>query len=241
MRTFAIGDIHGGFKGLNQALSQLNLKPIDRLVFLGDYVDGWSQSSKVIKRLIQLDQEYECIFIKGNHDIWCEDWLRTGKANLTWLKHGGQSTIDSYADYTPKQKAKHLKLFEQMDPFFVDRQNRLYVHAGFTALAGPEKESNQRQLWIDRTLWETALALDDRILRDDVRYPKRLKLFSEIFIGHTPTTKYNTTNPMHAANVWNMDTGAAYTGKVSIINVQTKEIWQSDPLPTLYPNETGRN
>ena len=46
---------------------------------------------------------------------------------------------------------------------------------------------------------------------------------------------------MHAINVWNIDTGAAFTGKLSGVNVNTKEVFQSDDLPSLYPNETGRN
>ena len=46
---------------------------------------------------------------------------------------------------------------------------------------------------------------------------------------------------MHAGNVWNIDTGAAFKGKMSAINLVTKEVFQSDHLPALYPNEKGRN
>jgi serine/threonine protein phosphatase 1 len=37
----------------------------------------------------------------------------------------------------------------------------------------------------DRTLWETALSLDQRIKPNDLLYPKRLTLYDEIYIGHT--------------------------------------------------------
>jgi serine/threonine protein phosphatase 1 len=37
-----------------------------------------------------------------------------------------------------------------------------------------------------------------------------------------------------------MDTGAAFTGALSIMDIDTKEYWQSD-LPSLYPDENGRN
>lgn len=47
--------------------------------------------------------------------------------------------------------------------------------------------------------------------------------------------------PMNAANVWNIDTGAAYKGPVTVMNVETKEFWQSDDAYTFYPNENGRN
>jgi serine/threonine protein phosphatase 1 len=72
-------------------------------------------------------------------------------------------------------------------------------------------------------------------------YPKRLKIFREIFIGHTPTTNYDSEIPMQAHHVWNVDTGAAFKGRLTAMDVDTKEYWQSDPVWKLYPNEKGRN
>jgi serine/threonine protein phosphatase 1 len=66
-------------------------------------------------------------------------------------------------------------------------------------------------------------------------------LYHEIYIGHTPVTKIGKTVPVHKACVWNMDTGAAFMGPLTIMDVDTKEFWQSDPLPEIYPNEKGRN
>jgi serine/threonine protein phosphatase 1 len=72
MRTFAIGDIHGGLKALLQVLNQIEITDQDSLIFMGDYVDGWSESAQVVDFLIQLSEEINCVFIKGNHDFWCE-------------------------------------------------------------------------------------------------------------------------------------------------------------------------
>lgn len=72
-------------------------------------------------------------------------------------------------------------------------------------------------------------------------YPKRFKHYNEIYIGHTPVTQINETTPVNKANIWNLDTGAAFTGPLTIMNVATKEFWQSEPLPSLYPDEKGRN
>jgi serine/threonine protein phosphatase 1 len=43
------------------------------------------------------------------------------------------------------------------------------------------------------------------------------------------------------ATVWNVDTSAAFKGPLTIMDIETKEFWQSEPLPNLYPNEKGRN
>ena len=67
MKTFAIGDIHGGLRGLKELITLLKLEENYRLIFLGDYVDGWSESAQVIQYLMELSNSYDCIFIKGNH------------------------------------------------------------------------------------------------------------------------------------------------------------------------------
>ena len=77
---------------------------------------------------------------------------------------------------------------------------------------------------------------------DDEFYPSRLSNYKEIYIGHTPISKkVSEVVPIKAANVWNIDTGAAFKGPLSILDVDTKQVWQSDPVHTLYPAERGRN
>lgn len=240
-RTFVIGDIHGGLRALTQVLDKAGISTEDTLIFLGDYVDGWSESAQVIKYLINLSAKQHCIFIKGNHDVWCEDWLRTGIADKTWLFHGGRATIDSYTLVDDNTKQAHLNFFEKMPFYSIDEHNRLFIHAGFTSMHGPQQEFHSCNFSWDRTLWEMAITMDKRIKEDSLLFPKRLKLFSEIYIGHTPTLYYNVTVPMQGCNVWNIDTGAAFTGRLSIINIDTKEFVQSDIVQNLYPGETGRN
>jgi len=41
--------------------------------------------------------------------------------------------------------------------------------------------------------------------------------------------------------VWNLDTGSCFDGKLSMINIDTEEIFQSDVVKELYPDEKGRN
>lgn len=241
MNTFVIGDIHGGLKALEQVLERAGVTSDDTLIFLGDYVDGWSESAQTISFLINLSQQYDCKFIKGNHDVWCEEWLRSGYASQLWLVHGGKETIDSYKDVTDDIKLLHLSWLEQMKYFERDESDRLFIHAGFTSMHGPEKEFHSSNFSWDRTLWEMALTMDKNIRRDSLLFPKRLKLFSEIFIGHTPTLYYNVTTPMQGCNVWNVDTGAAFKGKLTVMDIDSKAYWQSDPVWTFYPGEKGRN
>lgn len=240
-RTLVIGDIHGGYAALVQLLERAIVTNNDTLIFLGDYVDGWSQSSEVISYLMKLNETNPCVFIRGNHDTWCEEWLSTKIANDIWLKHGGQSTVDSYSKINQVEKERYLKFFRDMINYYVDDNNRLFIHAGYSSMHGPEKETYASNYRWDRTLWEMALTMDKRIQKDSKFYPKRLKLYNEIYIGHTPTLNYDIEEPMNAVNVWNLDTGAGFYGKLTILDIDTKKFWQSDVVKTLYPLEQGRN
>ncbi len=62
-RSIAIGDIHGGLKALIQLLKRIDLKPDDELIFLGDYVDGWSDSANVVSYLIGQAKVFFCVAI----------------------------------------------------------------------------------------------------------------------------------------------------------------------------------
>ena len=81
-RTLVIGDIHGGFKALQQVLERAGVMKNDQLIFLGDYVDGWSQSPQILDFLIELQTQQNCIFIKGNHDDLLLDWLTNNTQNI---------------------------------------------------------------------------------------------------------------------------------------------------------------
>ena len=240
-RTLAIGDIHGGYKALLQVLDRANVTEDDQLVFLGDYVDGWSESPQVINFLIELNTSHECVFIRGNHDELCLDWLKHEKQNETWLFHGGQATVNAYNNISSEIKNIHINFIESLENYYLDNDNRLFLHAGFTNIKGVENEYFPKMFYWDRSLWEMALALNPNLSIEDDFYPDRLKIYKEIFIGHTPTIRIGKTKPVNAANVWNLDTGAAYKSPLTIMDVKTKQFWQSDNVNELYPNENGRN
>ncbi len=239
-RTLVIGDIHGGLRALLQILERAQVTTNDTLIFLGDYVDGWSESPQVFNFLIELKKTHECIFIRGNHDDLLLDWFR-GKDNDLWHHHGGDATILAYSSISEEVKSLHISFIENLENYYLDSHNRLFVHAGFTNINGVTHEFYPRLLFWERTLWEMAVALDKSLPISDAAYPKRLKLYNEIYIGHTPVTRLGETVPIRMANVWNIDTGAAFRGPLTILDVDTKQFWQSDPLPDLYSGEIGRN
>lgn len=240
-RTLAVGDIHGALKALKQVLAKAKVTPEDHIIFLGDYVDGWSESAQVIDFLIELKSTHNITLLRGNHDDLAYQWLTERKHNESWLFHGGKATVQSYEGYSKAHIEIHKRFFESLDNYIILPSNKFFAHAGFQNIKGPEHEYHEITYYWDRTLWELACATDKNLSPDDPLYPKRLTIFDEMYIGHTPLTRIGRSVPTQMMNVWNVDTGAAYKNPLSIIDVDTKEYWQSDPVNELYPDENGRN
>ena len=241
MRTLVIGDIHSGQRALEQLLDRIQITSQDHLVFLGDYVDAWSTAVETIDFLIQLKDQFNCTFIRGNHDELCRSWLMDGKENPQWLAHGGAATRESYLKAPRRIWESHLEFYADLQNYFLDENNRLYLHAGFTNLKGVDFEYFDELFYWDRTLWELARAINPNLEATHKDFPKRLTHYKEIFIGHTPISKTSVVPPQNGANVWNIDTGAAFKGCLTALDVETKVFWQSDPVHKLYPGEKGRN
>lgn len=241
MKTVVIGDIHGGLKALKQVIKKANLPSDTCYIFIGDYVDGWSESAETIRFLIQFSEQHKCIFIRGNHDDLLFGYLNSGQTKEAWLQHGGASTVENYKNISEKEKKEHVQFLKNLSNYHIDSKNRLFVHAGFFSMHGPQYEYFPNLVYWDRTLWEMVCAMDPSLSKNDPQYPGRLKHFNEIYIGHTPVTRLGYDVPVNFANVWNVDTGAAFKGTVTLMDVDSKESWQSDPVHQLYPNEKGRN
>lgn len=237
-RTFVIGDIHGGLLALKQLLHKVGIQPSDTLIFIGDYVDGWSQSAGVISYLLQLRFSCHCIFLRGNHDAYCEQWLETGIPEANWLKNGGSTTINSYQQVPEDIRHLHRQFFRELLNFYVDNENRLFVHAGFISKSGVRHEPDYKNFYWDRTLWQQTL--QHKAAKGE-QGPARLGLYKSVYIGHTPTLNSGSTVPVQAYNLWNVDTGAGYTGPLSALEIHTEAVYQSDIVRWFYPNETGRN
>ena len=118
-RTFVVGDIHGALKALMQVMNRANVTPDDTLIFLGDYVDGWSQTPELINYLIELKTTHNCVFLRGNHDELFYRWLKYGESNETWLFHGGQTTVNSYAEIPMNIRNMHVYVLENLANYHV--------------------------------------------------------------------------------------------------------------------------
>jgi serine/threonine protein phosphatase 1 len=243
MRSIAIGDIHGANRALIQLLDRFNYDPSsDKLIFLGDYIDGWPESKEVITTLIELHKNNpNIIFLRGNHDDWMCEFIEDGefRAPYIWYNQGGKETLESYKLATQKQMDDvwvkggldddHKNFFTNTHFYYIDAHNKGFVHAGYVSKEGLGHDLKAFYMW-DRDI---AYMLPMKTLDP---FPKCLRAHNELYIGHTSTLLWKTTEPISLrGKYWNIDTGAGWNGKLTAIDTDTKEYWQSDIVKTLYP------
>jgi serine/threonine protein phosphatase 1 len=219
-----MGDVHGAYKALKQCLIRADFDyENDVLINLGDVCDGWPETKSCIYELMKIKN---LTYILGNHDLWTLEWMKTGSPDDLWLRQGGAATVNSYKDGVPTE---HLLFLENALSYAVSN-NKLFVHAGFNPLLSMNQQDADVFLW-DRTLAHSAMAHYGQ------QKHRKLTTFDEVFIGHTPIP-FN--KPVQGCEVWLMDTGAGWAGVLSMMEIDSKEIFVSDPVPSLYPGITGR-
>ncbi len=194
-------------------------------------------------------------------DLWSQGGKGTAQS---YLRAAGKDEheYNSWAtyDYNGRQRTAyefvldpmdvppgHWNFFLQQQLYYKDDKNRLFVHAGFDrALTLRENQRIDPSVFCwDRDLWRHAKTVHSG---QSLNFAEDL---SEIFIGHTQTTTWTAdeiitdagiiipkgapiTAPMHADIIYNLDTGAGSNGKLTIMDVDTHEYWQSDSVKEFY-------
>jgi len=227
-RKFVIGDIHGAFRALKQCLERASFNYTDdQLIALGDLCDGWPEVNKVIDELQQIPN---LKLILGNHDSWALQWMLEGTKEHTWMQQGGNATIKSYPGEVP---GSHVAMLKNAQLYHID-ENSVFVHGGFR----PDEPLNQQNE--DIFLWDRVL-VREVILLAEQNSSVKVSDYDEIFVGHTPTLNFGTDEPIHAGNLWMMDTGAGWPGgRLTLMDLETRELYFSDRVDLLYPEERGR-
>lgn len=234
-RTLAIGDIHGNLLALNQVLERCNFDyQKDRLITLGDIVDGGPDSKGCVEKLLTILNRVDLL---GNHDEWFLQWLTKGTHPANWGQ-GGQKTKSSYFPgdnvfniYPGGVPEKH-KMFFQDQQLYFEEDNKLFCHAGlpkgFFTAESVEWNCPEELYWTRNMadITRTAAAFKSTA-------PKKYS-YSEIWIGHTQVSDQPLIHEVwEGTKVIMLDTGAGWNGKLTIMDVDTKEYWQSDAK--LYP------
>ncbi|MBI2010387.1 MAG: metallophosphoesterase [Candidatus Chisholmbacteria bacterium] len=221
---YIIGDIHANVTQLEKLLKLIRPAPADLLIFLGDYIDKNPHTHQTIALLEELDSNYDCVFIKGDHEYVWERYLsyRELSRQEFLLNFGGLATLsqlcpnpaelikDNRVDQIKKLLKPYLDFLPRLVDYFVVDQY-LALHAGITTHQLAEKplkftELNYflRPVKIDQTK----------------KYLGRYRLVA----GHTHLSGRPVTKPGYI----NIDLGAGYQGFLGAFCVENHQVFRSD-------------
>lgn len=229
--VYAVGDIHGQFEFLEQALSWIEADggPDAEIVFLGDLVDRGPASRAVVDRLLQgRNKGRKWRVLKGNHDRLFTRFLDSGivdddriKSDMTWMhpRLGGPATLASYGVGSDAGKPFEQVLDEARKavpdahrdflaglPTSFERGDLLFVHAGILPGVGLAEQDEDDLIWIR-----------DRFLNDPRPHPWL------VVHGHTAIDM-----PFHHGNRVNLDGGGGYGRTVYPAVFEGRNCWLLD-------------
>ncbi len=150
---FVIGDIHGEFIKLNALIK--NILELDRnpeFIFIGDYIDKGQKSLETLLLLKELNKNYRCRYILGNHEYY---WLNLNhpeiEAEKYLTKFGGLATLNSF---NASFKEVHRILINEFDFMFSHLENYirfkqfLICHCGYLPSLNPISKMTSKN-WIE--------------------------------------------------------------------------------------------
>ena len=196
MNTVAIGDVHGCIQLLQQTVQPL-IGSQSEVVLLGDLIDRSPDDNGDLKvlQLVKFMEENPNAFglsnvvvLSGNHEQLLLQAIKHGKyseAYELWVWNGGNpdvyEQIDPFIDWL------------QARPYYHQRGDYLFVHAGVRPGVPLEKQTKSDLTWIREPFLEADHGLPYTVVH-----------------GHTIVHEVDVTH-----NRINLDTGAFYTGNLS--------------------------
>ena len=94
MNKWTFGDPHGELEKLKDIFKIAPIEKGDTIISLGDIVDRGPKSFECVQLLIDMQKDYNMIFIKGNHDYCFFEGVNTGRYML--MGQGCEETLESY-------------------------------------------------------------------------------------------------------------------------------------------------
>jgi serine/threonine protein phosphatase 1 len=225
-RVYAIGDIHGRADLLTELLAVIRADvdgrhaALNRLVYLGDYVDRGPDSAGVIDLVLDgVPSGFSVVTLMGNHEEMMQRFIG-GEIALghTWMINGGDATLASYGidppgwlDGSAAYRRAGTELAASLPQRHRDFLGRLglthefgdyfFVHAGVRPGVPLARQLQDDLLWIR-----------DEFLDSEDDFGKR------IVHGHSIAPK-----PMVERNRIGIDTGAYASGTLTALVLEGDE------------------
>lgn len=200
-RDFVVGDVHGCFDKLAEAMDAVGFNPAkDRMFSVGDLVDRGAQSKDSANWLAQ--PWFHAV--RGNHEAMAINFANGHNHAFHYERNGGRWFIDLPDD----QQQLYAELFAAM-PIAI----QVDTPTGTVGIVHAEVPGNDwwKLRHPDKQAVEVALWARDRISLED---ESEVQNIDRVYVGHTPLDR-----PEKLGNVHYIDTGAVFGGALTVVHI----------------------
>ena len=227
-KTYVLGDLHGGFLPLEDIIKRTNFNfKEDKLIFIGDLADGLPDFDLCLELLLSIENFVPII---GNHDLFLMEFLKYGTINKEWESQGGKVTIEKLT--SNEALISLLRQYFSKADYFYTYKDKIFLHGGFNPKRAIDSQ-RKRKFSMNRTLYSSAKNYEKHKKKIPVEFHKDPLEIKEIFIGHSTTKNFK---PDFVSNLINVDTGIKCGGRLTLMDVDTKQYIQSNQTGFYYKN-----
>lgn len=204
-KILVVGDLHGCHTNLMNRLDEIEFSTKeDLLISVGDLIDRGSENVECLEML----QMPWFRAVRGNHEQMMLDALSPNGNVNHWMANGG----DWYfrLDYDKERLVKALIELVRQLPYVIELNTGgktiVIAHADYPA----ESYVFGKEISLHDVLWKRTRIVDSQ---DDVG--GNIDGADMFIFGHTPAR-----NPLKYWNQHYIDTGAVFTGNLTLLNLQ---------------------
>ena len=242
-RDFVVGDVHGCFSRLDEALAACSYDPArDRLFSVGDLVNRGPESTQLLDAV----RRYRIKAVRGNHEDMIVRWYFRDEAIERLMSNGGGWFVD-LADGSDKARPFARYMANLPYAIQIDTVHGLVglLHADATRdywgqLVDALENENRDGLTRKKVLWQRARwtgqttefaavpASLERLFGLPATGPasapvdphRPVQGVAAVIVGHTPVSA-----PLVRGNVIDIDTGAVYGGRLTVLDLAELPQW----------------
>ena len=232
-RRLVIGDIHGSYRALMRVFEKASVSYDDEVFFVGDISDGYPETLECLRLFYSMRNFHGVI---GNHDFWLMNYLSAREAPLHWLNQGGNHTVKSIDKATKRERLMYAEFLSSW-PYVLKTGNDFIMHGGpadFTIQELEEISEIKRHTYEekDRSSPGYKVAWNRDYFYNTLEGTQK-HLENRIIVGHTPVKNHPYVSK--DGMLVNLDTGAGFNGPVTMMDIDSMEIFQSKGSDTYYP------
>lgn len=209
-RDFVVGDIHGCFDNLRDALADIGFdESRDRLFSVGDLVDRGPSSEECVDWIAK--PWFHAV--RGNHEQMAIEVAQGRHSIPNYIQNGGGWFMG-----LPEERRKLIANVLATLPYAIE----IETPKGLVGIVHAEVPGGDWSAFVDelesdcsnkrfRNLRECALWMRDKASRQDQTHVANV---DRVYVGHTPMREWRV-----LGNVYYIDTGAVFGNKLTVCEI----------------------